>query len=84
MQRILGHTGVGGERGRVINPKSFMTSLSATDWKDPPKTIKSVRAINPMPDGSCRTLKHQYQKNSVDNFESQGSYGATGVLRQRV
>ena len=31
---------MGGERGRVINPKSYMTSLSATDWKDPPKTVK--------------------------------------------
>lgn len=42
MQRILGHTGVGGERGRIINPKSYMTSLSATDWKDPPKTVKNI------------------------------------------
>lgn len=84
MQRILGHTGVGGERGRVINPRSYMTSLSATDWKDPPKTIKSIKALNPMPDGSCRTLKYQYQKNSIGNFESSGSFGATGVLRKRV
>ena len=86
MQRILGHIGVGGERGRVINPKSTMTSLSATDYKDPPKTIKrykAVKALNPMPNGTCRTLKHQYQKNSVSNFESEGTFGATGVLRKK-
>lgn len=60
-----------------------MTSLSATDWKDPPKTVKNIKAINPMPDGSCRTLKSQYHKNSIGNFESQGSFGATGVLRRK-
>lgn len=42
MQRILGHTGTGGERGRVVNPASYMNALSATDWKDPPKTIKRI------------------------------------------
>ena len=40
--RVLGHLEVGGERGRVINPRSFMTALSATDYKDPPKTIKHL------------------------------------------
>ena len=41
-ERILGHTGTGGERGRIVNPKTYMTSLSATDYKDPPKTIKHL------------------------------------------
>ena len=82
MQRILGHTGTGGERGRIINNQSYMTSLSATDYKDPPKTIKRIKAINPMPDGSYRTLKYQYFKTSIANFKSQGSFGATGVLRK--
>lgn len=85
MERILGHPGTGGERGRIINPKSYMTSLSATDYKDPPKTIKrikNVKALNPMPNGTCRTIKYQYQKNSVSNFESDGSFGATGVIRK--
>ena len=42
MERILGHTGTGGERGRIMNPKSFANSLSATDYKDPQKTIKHL------------------------------------------
>jgi len=35
--------------------------------------------INPMPDGSCRTLKYQYYKTSMANFEKTGTWGATGV-----
>lgn len=35
-----------------------------------------------MPNGTCRTLKSQYQKNSVGNFISQGSFGATCVIRK--
>ena len=33
-----------------------------------------------MPDGTCRTIKFQYQKNSLSNFVSNGSLGATGVI----
>ena len=36
-----------------------------------------VIGINTMDDGSCRTLKNQYQKNSAANFTQQGSRGAT-------
>ena len=35
--------------------------------------------VNPMPDGTCRTLKYQYQKNSSANFNNKGSRGATAV-----
>ena len=42
---------------------------------------------NPVPmntekDGTCRTIKSQYAKNSVQNFESQSTFGATGVAQQ--
>ena len=37
-------------------------------------------ALNTMPDGVCRTLKNQYAKNSISNFESKGTFGATGVI----
>lgn len=40
------------------------------------------KAYNTMPNGTCRTLKSQYQKNSVGNFISQGSFGATCVIRK--
>ena len=36
--------------------------------------------INTEKDGSCRTIKSQYAKNSVQNFESQSTFGATGVF----
>ena len=36
--------------------------------------------MNPMPDGSCRTLKYQYQQSSLANFIRGGGYGATGVI----
>lgn len=39
-----------------------------------------VEALNTMPDGTCRTLKRQYAKNSIGNFENQGTWGATGVI----
>lgn len=29
---------------------------------------KIVTPINPMPDGSCRTIKAQYQQSSLANF----------------
>lgn len=34
-----------------------------------------------MPDGTCRTLKFQYQKNSLSNFFRRGGwYAATGDI----
>lgn len=42
--------------------------------------MKKVLPINPMPDGSCRTIKAQYQQSSLANFIRGGGYGATGVI----
>ena len=41
---------------------------------------KNVLPMNPMPDGSCRTIKSQYFKNSLGNFIRGGGYAATGVI----
>ena len=41
---------------------------------------KKVLPMNPMPDGSCRTIKAQYQQSSLANFIRGGGYGATGVI----
>jgi hypothetical protein len=41
---------------------------------------KKVLPLNPMPDGSCRTIKSQYFKNSLGNFIRGGGYGATAVI----
>ncbi len=35
--------------------------------------------VNPMPDGTCRTIKNQYYKTSKANFERSSTFGATGV-----
>ena len=35
--------------------------------------------FNPMPDGTCRTIKEQYHKNSLANFTRGGVFAATGV-----
>ena len=39
-----------------------------------------LEPLNTMPDGTCRTIKNQYYKNSKANFERSSTYGATGVL----
>ena len=92
---IVGDIDVGGgERGRVVSKNASATTISATEYKDPQKTFRrwrrkndkcfeSVMAINAMPNGTARTIKYQYQKNSIGNFLSQGSFGATGVLRRK-
>jgi len=42
--------------------------------------MKKTIPINTMPDGTCRTLKSQYFKNSVANFLHDGTWGATAVI----
>ena len=44
------------------------------------KMSKKVIPFNTMPDGTCRTLKSQYFKNSVANFLHDGTWGATAVI----
>lgn len=39
-----------------------------------------VEPYNSMPDGTARTIKQQYHKNSTANFLRTDSFGATGVL----
>ena len=44
----------------------------------------NMDVLNPMPDGSCRTIKQQYYKNSGANFLRSGSYAATGGVDIRM
>lgn len=41
--------------------------------------VDMAEPINPMPDGTCRTIKNQYYKTSKANFERSTTFGATGV-----
>lgn len=38
---VIGDLGVGGERGRVFKGNGIIGALSATDYKDPPKTLRT-------------------------------------------
>ena len=65
----------------------YSPTLNGRDYKDPRLINASLieneaesYPINTMPDGTCRTLKSQYQKNSCANFALQTSRGATGVI----
>lgn len=40
-----------------------------------------VEPYNPYPDGTARTIKAQYAKNSAANFSRQDGLGATGVMK---
>lgn len=64
---------------RVFHPGGVLVQPSSQG------TIKtqSKFALNPMPNGTCRTIKNQYFKNSISNFMSTGTFGATGVIEKR-
>ena len=43
--------------------------------------MKTILPLNPMDDGTCRTIKSQYQQTSTANFvRNSGGYAATGVI----
>ena len=42
-----------------------------------------VEPLNPYKDGTCRTIKAQYQQSSRANFARQDGLGATGVVQNR-
>jgi hypothetical protein len=39
-----------------------------------------VESLNPYKDGTCRTIKAQYQQTSLANLLRQDGLGATGVI----
>ena len=79
-------------RGRNPENPSDRTTGSPTEQRLEPNTkglcntLTTVQKdnlvaepVNPMPDGTCRTIKNQYYKTSQANYERTGSMGATGV-----
>ena len=50
-----------------------------TDGSSPKKNSRIIEPVNPMPDGTCRTIKNQYYKTSQANFDRSSTFGATGV-----
>ena len=55
--------------------------LKVLEERNMDKCLEQDEIINDMPDGTCRTLKAQYQQTSRANLERVGSFGATGVKR---
>lgn len=41
----------------------------------------TIETLNPMDDGTCRTLKNQYAQTSAPNLASQGTFGASGAIQ---
>ena len=43
--------------------------------------MRTIEPLNPMDDGTFRTIKSQYHKTSIANFiRHRGGYAATGVI----
>lgn len=67
------------EQTLEINSEGIANTLT-TVQKDNLVLESGSIPLNPMEDGTCRCLKNQYGKNSIPNFESQGTWGGTGVV----
>lgn len=65
------------EQRLELNSQGICNTLTSVQ-KD--NLVMERVALNTMPDGVCRTLKNQYAKNSISNFENKGTFGATGVI----
>ena len=76
----------GARAGNVYAPNGLAPALqTAQGGNRQPLIVQKdnwvVEPINPHEDETARTLKAQYFKNSVANFEKTGTYGATGVCK---
>lgn len=69
----------GGQAGSVYDSNNCGPCLPGFGAGGGGKELKVAIPINTMSDGSCRTLKYQYQKNNSLNFNSDGDRGATAV-----
>ena len=64
-------------QGRVYDTEGLAPCLNQMGGGNREPHI--VEAINPMPDGTCRTIKNQYYKTSQANFDRSSTFGATGA-----
>lgn len=68
--------------------EKYSHTLKASDYKDPILVIEADDdetlcqiPLNPMPDGTCRTIKKQYQNSSLANFTRRGGVRSDGSCR---
>ena len=64
----------------VIDPEYISKAVCSAAGMGGNMSIKIIEPINAMPDGTCRTLKAQYQQIAPANLKRNDRFGATGVL----
>lgn len=69
-------TGLPTEQRLEVNTQGMSNTLTTVQ-----KDNLVVEPVNQYDDGTARTIKSQYYKNSIANFDKTGTYGATGVCK---
>ena len=69
-------TGLPTEQRLEVNTQGISNTLTTVG-----KDNYVVEPVNQYDDGTARTIKSQYYKNSIANFDKTGTYGATGVCK---
>lgn len=77
---ILGHHKSYRRNTQIFDPNGIAETLSTCQGGGREHYTVLPVGFNTMPDGTCRTLKYQYQKNSLTNFTMDGDRGASAVL----
>ena len=69
------------QAGRVYDANGLSPTMDTCSGGNrmPKVVVQEIDAVNPMPDGTCRTIKHQYANTSIANTVRTGSMGATMV-----
>lgn len=66
--------------GNITHPRQGFREMGVLEIYDDGEPDNAVRPFNTEPDGTSRTIKAQYFKNNLVNFNRCGSFGATCVL----
>lgn len=69
------------QAGRVYDANGLSPTMDTCSGGNrmPKVIVQEIDAVNPMPDGTCRTIKHQYANTSIANTVRTGSMGVTMV-----
>lgn len=78
--KILGHHKAYRRNTQIFAQDGITEALSTCQGGGREHYTALPVGFNTMPDGTCRTLKYQYQKNSLTNFTMDGDRGASAVL----
>lgn len=69
------------QAGRVYDANGLSPTMDTCSGGNrmPKVVVQEIDVVNPMPDGTCRTIKHQYANTSIANTVRIGSMGATMI-----